>query len=91
MFDDRRRHRRTTALTVLRNVAVVGLGVAAADYAFQKRRVMKQLRMTRQEVREEMKQQEGNPEMRRAVRGRRHGDQPQPHDRHGRAWPTSWS
>ncbi len=59
-----------TALTVLRNVSAAGLVVAAADYAYQKRRVMKQLRMTRQELREEMKQQEGNPEMKRSVRSR---------------------
>jgi flagellar biosynthetic protein FlhB len=60
----------TTALAMLRNVAVAGLLVAAADYAYQKRRVMKQLRMTRQELREELKQQEGNPEMRRSIRSR---------------------
>lgn len=59
-----------TALTILRNVSAAGLIVAAADYAYQKRRVMKQLRMTRQELREEMKQQEGNPEMRRSIRSR---------------------
>ena len=59
-----------TALTVLRNVSAAGLIVAAADYAYQKRRVMKQLRMTKQELREEMKQQEGNPEMRRSIRSR---------------------
>jgi len=59
-----------TALTVLRNVSVAGLVVAAADYAYQKHRVNKQLRMTRQELREEMKQQEGNPEMKRSVRSR---------------------
>jgi len=60
----------TTALSVLRNVSVAGLLVAAADYAYQKRRVNKDLRMTRQELREEMKQQEGNPEMRRSIRSR---------------------
>ncbi len=60
-----------TALTVVRNVSAVGLVVAAADYAYQKRRVMKELRMTRQELREEMKQQEGNPEMRRSIRSAR--------------------
>jgi flagellar biosynthetic protein FlhB len=59
-----------TALTILRNVSAAGLVVAAADYAYQKRRTMKQLRMTRQELREEMKQQEGNPEMRRSIRSR---------------------
>jgi flagellar biosynthetic protein FlhB len=59
-----------TVLTLLRNVAAAGLGVAALDYTIQKRRVMRQLRMSRQEVREEMKQQEGNPEMKRAIRSR---------------------
>jgi flagellar biosynthetic protein FlhB len=59
-----------TALTILRNVSVAGLAIAGADYAYQKRRTMKQLRMTRQELREEMKQQEGNPEMRRSIRSR---------------------
>jgi flagellar biosynthetic protein FlhB len=60
----------TTALSILRNVSVAGLVIAGADYAYQKRRVMKQLRMTRQELREEMKQQEGNPQMRRSIRSR---------------------
>ena len=60
----------TTALTIVRNVAAAGLLVAAADYAYQKRRIMKQLRMTRQELKEEFKQQEGHPEMRRAMRSR---------------------
>jgi flagellar biosynthetic protein FlhB len=59
-----------TALTILRNVSAAGLVVAAADYAYQKRRVMKQVRMTRQELREEMKQQEASPEMRRSIRTR---------------------
>ena len=59
-----------TTLKLLRNVAAAGLAIAALDYSVQKRRVMKQLRMTKQEVREEMKQQEGNPEMKRAVRSR---------------------
>ena len=40
------------------------------DYTSRSAAVNKQLKMTRQEVREEMKQQEGNPEMKRAVRGR---------------------
>jgi flagellar biosynthetic protein FlhB len=60
----------STALTIVRNVAIAGLVVAAADYGFQKRRIMKELRMSRQELREEFKQQEGNPEMRRALRSR---------------------
>ncbi len=59
-----------TALTIVRNVAAVGLAVAAADYAVQRRRVMRDLRMTRQELREELKLQEGNPDVRRAIRSR---------------------
>jgi flagellar biosynthesis protein FlhB len=59
-----------TALTIVRNVAVVGLAIAGADYAYQKRRVMKELRMTRQELREELKQQEGNPDVKRSIRTR---------------------
>jgi len=59
-----------TALTLLRNVAAVGLLVAAADYTYQRRRIDKQIRMTRQELREEMKQQEANPQMRSALRSR---------------------
>lgn len=59
-----------TALLIIRNVSVAGLVIAAADYAWQRHRVMSQLRMTRQEVREEMKQQEGNPETKRAIRSR---------------------
>jgi flagellar biosynthesis protein FlhB len=59
-----------TSLTMVRNVAAAGLIVSAADYAYQKRKIGKQLRMSRQELREELKQQEGNPQMRQAVRSR---------------------
>jgi flagellar biosynthetic protein FlhB len=59
-----------TALVIARNVSVAGLAIAAADYAWQRRRLMNQLKMSRQEVREEMKQQEGNPEVKRAIRSR---------------------
>jgi flagellar biosynthetic protein FlhB len=60
----------SSTLTMLRNVAAAGLAVAAADYTYQKLRVNKQLKMTRQELREELKQQEGHPEMKRAIRSR---------------------
>jgi flagellar biosynthetic protein FlhB len=63
-------HTAHTALTILRNVSIVGLAVAAADYGVQRHRLTRQLRMTRQELREELKQQEGNPDVRRAVRTR---------------------
>jgi flagellar biosynthetic protein FlhB len=59
-----------TALTMLKNVAVAGLAIGAIDYIVQRRRVMKQLKMTKHEVREEMKQHEGNPAVKRAIRSR---------------------
>jgi len=58
------------ALTMLRNAAAAGLGLAVADYIVQKRRVTADLRMTKQEVREELRQSEGDPHMRHAVRSR---------------------
>jgi flagellar biosynthetic protein FlhB len=59
-----------SALTIMRNVSVAALVIAAADYAVQKRRVMADLRMTKQEVKDEYKQNEGNPEVRQAIRSR---------------------
>jgi flagellar biosynthetic protein FlhB len=57
-------------LSLVRSVALVGLVLAAADYIVQKRRVLSDLRMTKQEVKEEMRQSEGDPHMRGAVRSR---------------------
>src|SRR4051812_24251088 len=54
----------TTAITIIRNVSVAALVVAAADYVVQRRRVMKDISMTKQEVKDEFKQNEGNPEVR---------------------------
>jgi flagellar biosynthetic protein FlhB len=59
-----------TAITVIRNISIAGLAVAAFDYLWQRRRLMRDLRMTRQELREELRQQEASPEMRRAIRSR---------------------
>ncbi len=58
------------ALTLLRDVAAMGLLIAAVDYAVQRRRQRKDLMMTRHEVKEEMKQQEGDPRLRGAMRSR---------------------
>jgi flagellar biosynthesis protein FlhB len=60
----------TTAITIIRNVSVAALVVAAADYVVQRRRVMKDISMTKQEVKDEFKQNEGNPEVRQAIRSR---------------------
>ena len=60
----------TTAMTMFRNVAIGGLTIGAVDYIVQRRRLMKQLKMSKHEVREEMKQHEGNPTVKRAIRSR---------------------
>jgi flagellar biosynthetic protein FlhB len=56
--------------TMLWSVALAGLVMAGADYAFQRRTVMKQLRMTPREIRDEAKQTEGDPQLRGAIRSR---------------------
>ena len=58
------------ALGMIRNIAFVGLGLAAADYAFQRRRVGKQVRMTKEEVKQEHRQTEGDPMVKSAIRSR---------------------
>ncbi|HEX7717503.1 MAG TPA: EscU/YscU/HrcU family type III secretion system export apparatus switch protein [Marmoricola sp.] len=58
------------ALGLIRNIAFVGLGMAAADYAIQRRRVGKQVRMSKQEVKEEHRQTEGDPMVKSAIRSR---------------------
>jgi flagellar biosynthetic protein FlhB len=54
---------------------VLGMGLAAvmallglADYLFQRWRLEQELRMTRREVREELRQQEGDPQLRARIR-----------------------
>lgn len=56
--------------TMLRNVAIAGLVLGAVDYAYQWRRHRKQLRMTKQEVRDEHRNAEGDPAIRNALRQR---------------------
>lgn len=54
--------------SMFRNVAFAGLLMAGADYAFQRRRVGKQVNMTKEEVKQEHKQTEGDPLIRGAIR-----------------------
>jgi flagellar biosynthetic protein FlhB len=59
------------ALQVLVQVAVaVGVVMAAADFVVQKRKSLKDLRMTKQEVKEENKTVEGNPLIKQAIRSK---------------------
>jgi flagellar biosynthetic protein FlhB len=53
---------------IARDVGFLMLAVAAADYLFQRRRVNQQIRMTREEFKDEMRQTEGDPITRRRIR-----------------------
>jgi flagellar biosynthetic protein FlhB len=63
----------STTETLLRDIGVLALVVAAVDYGFQRRQYQQNLRMTKQEIRDEMRRTEGSPEMQRArkVKARR--------------------
>ncbi len=60
----------TRALTLTRQVAAIGLGLAVLDYVVQYRKTARQMRMTKQEVREDSKASDGNPQMKGAIRRR---------------------
>lgn len=61
---------REKAFALIRNVAMASLVLGAADYVFQRRRVGKQARMTKQEVKQENKNTEGDPLVKSAIRSR---------------------
>ncbi len=56
--------------TLVWAIVVTGLVLALADYAFQRRTVMKQLRMTPREIKDENRQTEGDPMIKGAIRAR---------------------
>jgi len=58
------------AVGLIRNTAAAGLVLAAVDYLVQRRRLNAELRMTRQELKEELRQSEGDPFVRQAIRSR---------------------
>lgn len=55
---------------LIRNIALAGLVMAVVDYAVQRRRVGKQTRMSKEEVKQEHKQSEGDPLVKSAIRSR---------------------
>src|SRR5262249_33672027 len=59
-----------SVLNLIRTVALAGLVMAGADYAMARRRVGKQIRMTKQEVKEEYRRTEGDPHMKGAIRSK---------------------
>jgi flagellar biosynthetic protein FlhB len=60
----------TMMITIMRNAALAGLGIAAADYLLQKRKTLKGMKMSKQEIRDEHKQSEGDPMLKGAIRDR---------------------
>ena len=60
----------SATVNLIRATAVAGLALAALDYGFQRRRVRKGMMMTRQEVRDEYRQSEGDPMTRSRIRQR---------------------
>ncbi len=61
-------HGGAIALSILRLLTLALVGVAAIDVPWQIWQHRHQLRMTRQEIRDELKESEGNPEIRARIR-----------------------
>jgi flagellar biosynthetic protein FlhB len=59
-----------SAVALIRAAAVAGLALAAADYAFIRRKTNKSLKMSKQEIKEEHRQSEGDPHMKGAIRSK---------------------
>jgi flagellar biosynthetic protein FlhB len=60
----------SSTMGLIRSTALAGLALAAVDYGFQRRRVKKGMMMTKQEVKEEYRQSEGDPLTRQRIRQR---------------------
>jgi len=58
------------AVTIMRAAAVAGLLLAAVDYVMVKRRTGKQLRMSKQEIKDEYRKTEGDPHVKGQIRAR---------------------
>ncbi len=56
------------AALLLKQCALAMLAVAGADYGLQRWRLMRSLKMTKQEVKDDMKLSEGNPEIKARIR-----------------------
>ena len=57
-------------VNIIRAAALAGMILAIADYGMSRRRVDKQLKMTKQEVKEEHKRNEGDPHIKGQIRAR---------------------
>jgi flagellar biosynthesis protein FlhB len=59
-----------TVVSLVRTAAFAGLLMAFADYAVARRRIGKQLRMSKHDVKQEHKQAEGDPHLKGAIRSK---------------------
>jgi flagellar biosynthetic protein FlhB len=59
-----------TLLSFVRTLALIGFLLGLADYAFQRRRMATDLKMTKHEVKEENRQREGDPRYKGVIRRR---------------------
>ena len=57
-------------ISIMRNVALAGLVIAFVDYALVRRRMNKGMKMSKQEVKDEHKQSEGDPHVKGMIRER---------------------
>ncbi|MGH8981789.1 MAG: EscU/YscU/HrcU family type III secretion system export apparatus switch protein [Acidimicrobiales bacterium] len=58
----------SSLLGFIRTVSVVGLGLGLADFGFKRHQLNTQLKMTKQEVKDERRQQEGDPHVKARLR-----------------------
>ena len=58
------------AMDFLRNVAFLGLSLAAIDYGLMRRRISKSMMMSKQEIKDESRQSEGDPKIKGEIRSR---------------------
>jgi flagellar biosynthesis protein FlhB len=65
------RHMARLSYDIAIRSAVVLFILAIADWAWQRRRYLSQLRMTKEEVKQEMKESDGDPQIKAAIRRRR--------------------
>jgi flagellar biosynthetic protein FlhB len=59
-----------TGLHLVRYVAATSLTIAVADWAYQRRSLAKNMKMSKQELKDEAKQSEGNPEVRGKIKSK---------------------
>lgn len=58
------------AMNLLRVIAMVGLVIAAMDYMMERHRVEKSLKMTKEAIKKESKQSEGDPHVKAAIKAK---------------------